>query len=123
MDIVKEIEQDLQPKKEIPEFSPGDTVSVDYRIREGEKERIQRFKGVVLQRKGSGVSETFTVRKVSGNTAIERIFPLHSPFIKDIKVNKRGVVRRSKIYYIRHKKGKAARIKERRMVHSNKNKN
>jgi len=100
--------------KELPSFKAGDTITVHYKIKEGDKERIQLFQGVVLQRNGQGVSETFTVRKISGNTGVERIFPIASPFIDKIEVNKRGVVRRARIFYLRALKGKKARIKEKR---------
>ena len=114
MDIVKEIEKDLVETKEWPAFSAGDTIKVDYKIREGNKERIQSFAGVVLQRRGSGATETFTVRKMSGNVGVERIFPFASPFIEDIKIMKHGSVRRARIFYFRDRTGKAARIKEKR---------
>ncbi|MCK9167117.1 MAG: 50S ribosomal protein L19 [Bacteroidales bacterium] len=100
--------------KEFPEFNAGDTITVNYRIVEGGKERIQKFQGVVLQRRGSGNTETFTVRKISGNTGVERIFPVASPFIDSIIVNKYGKVRRARIFYLRGLKGKKARIQERR---------
>jgi large subunit ribosomal protein L19 len=99
---------------EFPAFKAGDTVTVKYKIVEGNKERIQSFQGVVLQRKGSGLTETFTVRKISGNIGVERIFPLASPFIDEIEVNKRGVVRRARIFYLRGLRGKKSRIKEKR---------
>lgn len=111
--ILREIEQD-HLRNDIPEFSAGDTVLVRYRIREGNKERSQPFQGVVLQRRGSGSRETFTVRKVSDGIGVERIFPLHSPNIESIKVTKRGKVRRARLFYLRGRYGKAARIKERR---------
>ncbi len=114
MDYIKELENELVEKNELPKFGSGDTVIVSYKIREGDKERIQQFQGVVLQRKGSGVTETFTVRKMSGNVGVERIFPLNSPFIESIKVTKSGKVRRSRIYYFRELTGKSARIKEKR---------
>lgn len=100
--------------KQVPEFGAGDTITVKYKIREGNKERIQNFQGVVLQRKGNGPSATFTVRKISGNVGVERIFPVASPFIEEITVNKRGVVRRARIFYLRGLRGKRSRIKERR---------
>lgn len=114
MDIVAKISEQLNPKVELPEFKAGDTVTVHYKIKEGNKERIQQFQGVVLQRRGAGVTETFTVRKISGGVGVERIFPISSPFIDKIEVNKRGVVRRARIFYLRNLKGKAARIKEKR---------
>lgn len=106
--------ENLTEIKQFPEFNAGDTITVSYRIVEGGKERIQKFQGVVLQRRGSGNTETFTVRKISGNTGVERIFPTASPFIDSITVNKFGKVRRARIFYLRGLKGKKARIKERR---------
>ncbi len=100
-------------RTDIPEFRAGDTVSVDFKVIEGAKERIQTFTGVVIQRRGDGVAETFTVRKISNNIPVERIFPLHSPRIADIKVNRLGKVRRARIFYMRDLSGKASRIKER----------
>jgi large subunit ribosomal protein L19 len=100
--------------KEFPNFKAGDTITVQYKIREGNKERIQNFQGVVLQRRGTGKTETFTVRKISGNIGVERIFPLSSPFIDGITINKRGVVRRARIFYLRGLRGKKSRIKEKR---------
>lgn len=108
------IEDLLIEKKEHPKFKSGDTVTVHYKIKEGDKERIQQFQGVVLQRSGDGATETFTVRKVSGDTGVERIFPVNSPFIDKIMVNKKGRVRRARIFYLRALKGKKARIKEKR---------
>lgn len=110
--IIKQVEEMLVPMREFPEFKAGDTVTVQYKIKEGNKERIQNFQGVVIQRKGTGSHETFTVRKISGGVGVERIFPLSSPFIEDIIVNKRGVVRRARIFYYRGLTGKKARIKE-----------
>jgi large subunit ribosomal protein L19 len=101
-------------KTDLPEFRPGDTVRVHVRVVEGEKERIQVFQGVVIGRKGGGTRETFTVRKISGGVAVERIFPLHSPTIAKIDVVRQGRVRRAKLYYLRSLRGKAARIEERR---------
>jgi large subunit ribosomal protein L19 len=100
-------------RTDIPDFRAGDTVSVDFKVIEGAKERIQTFTGVVIQRRGNGVSETFTVRKISNNIPVERIFPLNSPRIAAIKVNRLGKVRRARIFYMRDLSGKAARIKER----------
>jgi large subunit ribosomal protein L19 len=108
--------QSRSERKELPEFGAGDTITVQYKIREGDKERIQSFQGVVLQRRGEGGTETFTVRKVSGNIGVERVFPISSPFIEDITVNKRGAVRRARIFYFRELRGKKARIRERRYV-------
>ena len=112
MDIVKEIENE-QLRDGIPEFETGDTVRVNVRVREGEKERTQAFEGICIARKGGGATETFTVRKVSAGIGVERVFPLHSPMIESIKVVRRGHVRRAKLYYLRARKGKAARIRER----------
>lgn len=100
---------------DIPEFKAGDTITVTYRIVEGAKERLQNFQGVVLQRVGSGPTATFTVRKISGGIGVERIFPISSPFIDSVKINKRGVVRRARIFYLRDLTGKKARIKEKRI--------
>ena len=112
-ELVKFVEDQVEVKK-LPDFKAGDTITVKYKIREGNKERIQNFQGVVLQRRGSGNTETFTVRKISGKIAVERIFPVTSPSIDGITVNKRGVVRRARIFYLRGLRGKKARIKERR---------
>jgi large subunit ribosomal protein L19 len=114
-EIIKFVETSFIEKKELPQFKAGDTVTVHYKIKEGNKERIQTFQGVVLQRSGKGVNETFTMRKISGNIGVERIFPLSSPFIEKIEVNKRGVVRRARIFYLRGLQGKKARIKEERI--------
>jgi len=103
-------------RSDIPPFRPGDTVRVNVRVKEGEKERLQAFEGVCIARKGGGVSETFTVRKISNGVGVERIFPLHSPMIGSLVVVRRGVVRRAKLYYLRDVVGKAARIKERKTV-------
>ena len=100
-------------RTDIPEFRAGDTISVDFKVIEGAKERIQTFTGVVIQRRSTGISETFTVRKISNNIPVERIFPLNSPRIAGIKVNRLGKVRRARIFYMRDLSGKAARIKER----------
>ena len=115
LDFIKEEYQEVRTK--YPNFKAGDTVNVHVRIREGEKERIQQFQGVVIQRKNSGNSETFTVRKVSNGVGVERIFPILSPNIDKIELVRQGKVRRSRIYYLRGRQGKAARIKE-RMKHS-----
>ena len=114
MDLIKVAENQFDTKKEFPSFSAGDTITVQYKIIEGNKERTQNYRGVVLQRKGSGSKETFTVRKMSGNIGVERIFPIASPFIQNIEVNKKGRVRRSRIYYLRRLTGKKARIQEKR---------
>lgn len=105
----------MVPSREIPEFKAGDTVTVTYKIKEGNKEREQQFQGVVLQKKGHGRTQTFTVRKISSGIGVERIFPLFSPKIAKIDVNKRGVVRRARIFYLRKFSGKKARIEEKRM--------
>jgi large subunit ribosomal protein L19 len=107
--------ENLTEIKEMPVFKAGDTVTVTYKIREGAKERLQKYSGVVLQRKGHGSTETFTVRKISNNIGVERIFPIASPFIDEVVVNKRGVVRRARIFYLRELRGKKARIKEKRV--------
>ncbi|MBN2174938.1 MAG: 50S ribosomal protein L19 [Bacteroidales bacterium] len=112
-ELIKFVE-DQTEIKEYPNFKAGDTVTVKYKIKEGNKERIQSFQGVVLQRRGAGVTETFTVRKMSGSTGVERIFPVVSPFIEEIIINKKGVVRRARIFYLRGLRGKKARIKEKR---------
>lgn len=114
MDIIKEIQSELVSKNEIPAFGAGSTITVHYKIKEGNKERIQLFQGVVIQRKGSGATETFTIRKISGNVGVERIIPVNSPAIEKIVVNKVGKVRRARIYYFRERRGKAARIQEKR---------
>ncbi len=99
-------------KAELPQFNIGDTVKVGVNIREGEKERVQNFEGTVIARKGSGVSETFTVRRVAYGVGVERVFPLHSPNVKDVTVIRRGRVRRAKLYYLRDRVGKAAKVKQ-----------
>lgn len=113
-EIMKFVEETCIQKNELPSFKAGDTITVHYKIKEGNKERIQTFQGVVLQRAGKGLNETFTVRKISGNVGVERIFPATSPFIDKIEVNKRGVVRRARIFYLRGLQGKKARIREER---------
>ena len=112
--LVKFVEEQFVEKKELPSFSSGDTITVYYEIREGDKTRTQFFKGVVLQRRGSGSTETFTIRKMSGSIGVERIFPINSPSIQKIEINKRGKVRRARIFYFRNLTGKKAKIKERR---------
>ena len=114
-EIIKTLEKELVVQKELPKFKAGDTVTVHYKIIEGNKERVQQYQGVVIQRSGEGTTETFTVRKMSGNVGVERIFPISSPFIEKIDLNKKGVVRRARIYYIRDLRGKKARIKEKRI--------
>lgn len=111
MDALKMISQDSL-KNEIPQFSVGDTVKVSVNIREGERERIQMFEGTVIARKGSGISETFTVRRVSYGVGVERVFPLHSPNVQKVEVVRQGRVRRAKLYYLRNRVGKAAKVKE-----------
>jgi large subunit ribosomal protein L19 len=117
MDFLRQIQNELVEVQNFPSFKAGDTVTVSYKIKEGSKERIQQYQGVVLQRRGQGPSETFTVRKMSGNVGVERIFPISSPFIDSIIVNKHGSVRRARIFYLRKLTGKSARIKEKRMAH------
>ena len=115
MDLIKVAEQAFATTKvELTVFGAGDTISVSYKIKEWNKERIQIFKGVVIQVKGTGTTKTFTVRKMSGSIGVERIIPMYSPFIDKIEVNKKGRVRRARIYYLRELTGKKARIKERR---------
>ncbi len=113
MNKLHEVTKDLL-KKNIPDFNPGDTISMDIRVVEGDKERIQRFQGVVIARKHGGIEETVTVRKISNGVGVERIFPLHSPMIASIKVIRQGKVRRAKLHYLRNLTGKAARIREKR---------
>ena len=115
MDLVKIAEEAFACGKEHPEFRSGDTVTVSYRIKEGNKERIQQFRGDVIRISGQGNKKRFTVRNLSGNVGVERIFPIESPFIEEIVVNRRGKVRRAKLYYLRALTGKKARIKERRV--------
>ncbi|SJZ63587.1 50S ribosomal protein L19 [Selenihalanaerobacter shriftii] len=112
-DLLQAVEQDNM-KDSIPEFRAGDTVEVHVRVVEGGKERIQVFEGIVLQRKGGGVRESFTVRKISHGIGVERIFPVHSPKIAKIEVVKRGDVKRSKLFYLRERRGKAARVREKK---------
>jgi len=114
MDLMKVVEKEFAVENDFPEFKAGDTITVHYKIIEGNKERIQQFRGVVLQRKGSGTTETFIVRKMSGNIGVERIFPTASPFIQKIEINKRGKVRRARIFYLRKLTGKKARIREKK---------
>ena len=112
MNLIKYVEEQLLQKKAMPEFKAGDTITVNYKIKEGDKERIQQYQGVVIQRRGAGTSASFTVRKISNGVGVERVFPIYSPFIESIEVNKEGVVRRARIYYIRKAKGKKSRIEE-----------
>lgn len=115
MDLINYVQEQFVERNDIPDFGAGDTITVYYQIKEGEKTRTQFFRGVVLQRKGSGTTETFTIRKMSGNIGVERIFPINVPSIEKIEINKRGKVRRARIFYQRERTGKSARIKERRM--------
>ncbi|MFT4643346.1 MAG: large subunit ribosomal protein L19 [Candidatus Azotimanducaceae bacterium] len=110
--LIKFVQDEFVTRKDFPDFAAGDTVTVYYEIKEGEKTRTQFFRGVVIQRKGSGSSETFTIRKMSGTVGVERIFPVNLPALQKIEVNKQGKVRRARIYYFRELTGKKARIKE-----------
>ena len=114
-DLIKEIEKD-QLREDSPDFAPGDTVKELYLVREGAKERIQVFEGVCIARKHGGVDETFTVRKISSGVGVERIFPLHAPTVTGVEVVRRGRVRRAKLYYLRGRRGKSARIAEKRIT-------
>ena len=116
MDLIKIAEEAFATRKEHPAFKSGDTVTISYRIKEGNKERIQQYRGVVIRISGEGDKKRFTVRKMSENVGVERIFPIESPFIEQIVVNKIGKVRRSKLYYLRKLTGKKARIKEKRVT-------
>ena len=113
-DLVKFVQDEFITKKEFPKFGAGDTITVYYEIREGDKKRTQFFKGVVIQVKGTGSTQTFTIRKMSGTIGVERIFPLNMPALQKIEINKRGSVRRKRIYYFRGLTGKKARIREKR---------
>lgn len=112
--MIAEIQKELNTVKTKYDFKAGDTITVHYKIKEGDKERVQQFQGVVLQKKGAGSTSTFTVRKMSNSIGVERVFPIASPFIDKIDVNKRGHVRRAKILYLRDLTGKSARIKEKK---------
>ncbi len=114
MNLIKVAEEAFATKREHPAFKSGDTITVSYRIREGSKERIQQYRGVVIRISGNGDKKRFTVRKMSENIGVERIFPMDSPFIENITINKVGKVRRTKLYYLRERTGKRARIKEKR---------
>lgn len=114
--LIRIAEASMWEQKEVPSFKSGDTITVTYKIIEGNKERLQSFRGVVIQIKGRGVTKMFTIRKVSNGVGVERIFPLYSPHIENIEVNKVGVVRRARIYYLRDLTGKKARIKEKRVA-------
>ena len=115
MDLIKIAEEAFATGKQLPAFNSGDTITVAYRIKEGNKERIQQYRGVVIRISGHGTKKRFTVRKMSDNVGVERIFPMESPFIESITINKYGKVRRAKLYYLRALTGKKARIKERRI--------
>jgi len=116
MDLIKIAEQAFAAAaKSYPAFKAGDTITVTYRIKEENKERLQKFRGVCIQRKGTGATQTFTIRKISNGVGVERIYPLSSPFIESIELNKVGKVRRARIYYLRNLTGKKARIKEKKM--------
>lgn len=115
MGLLEYVEEQLGAKNaNLPQFKAGDTVTVHYKIKEGDKERVQQYQGVVIQRRGVGSVESFTVRKISNGVGVERIFPVFSPFIEKVEVNKKGVVRRARIYYLRGLTGKKARIEEKR---------
>lgn len=114
-DLLQELEKG-QLREDVPVFSPGDTVRVLYRVREGDKERIQAFEGVCIAKRGGGLGETFTVRKISSGIGVERVFPLHAPTVGGVEVVRRGRVRRAKLYYLRNLRGKAARIQEKRTI-------
>jgi large subunit ribosomal protein L19 len=122
MTVIEELEKEeaqrLLSNKTIPEFAPGDTLRVNVRIKEGDRERIQAFEGVCIARSGGGLQESFTVRKISFGEGVERVFPVMSPMIESIEVKRRGVVRRAKLYYLRDRRGKSARIAERTMTAS-----
>jgi large subunit ribosomal protein L19 len=122
--IIKELEREeaqrLLSARAIPEFEPGDTLRVNVRIKEGERERVQAYEGVCIARSGGGIHESFTVRKISFGEGVERLFPLLSPSIESIEVKRRGVVRRAKLYYLRDRRGKSARIAERANVRKDK---
>ena len=113
--LEKEEAQRLLAKRKIPEFQPGDTVRVNVRIKEGERERVQAYEGVCIARAGQGINESFTVRKISFGEGVERLFPVMSPMIESIEVKRRGAVRRAKLYYLRERRGKSARIAERQV--------
>ena len=120
MNLIQELEKEeadrLAATRAIPAFRPGDTLRVNVRIKEGERERVQAYEGVCIARQGQGINESFTVRKISFGEGVERIFPIHSPNIESIEVKRRGVVRRAKLYYLRDRRGKSARIAERQMT-------
>jgi large subunit ribosomal protein L19 len=120
MNVIETLEKEeadrLLSLRKIPEFQPGDTVRVNVRIKEGERERVQAYEGVCIARGGQGINESFTVRKISFGEGVERLFPVMSPMIESIEVKRRGVVRRAKLYYLRDRRGKSARIAERQMT-------
>ncbi len=116
MDFIKLVQEEFKSGKKHPKFTVGDTITIDYRISEGGKERIQKYRGTVIAFRGHGDKRRFTVRKISGEVGVERIFPYDSPFIDTITVEKHGKVRRAKLYYLRGRMGRAARIKERRTI-------
>ncbi len=120
MNVIEQLQKEeadrLAANRSIPEFQPGDTVRVNVKIKEGERERVQAYEGVCIARQGSGINESFTVRKISFGEGVERVFPLYSPSIESIEVKRRGVVRRAKLYYLRDRRGKSARIAERQMA-------
>ena len=120
MNLIQELRKEeadrLLAVRQIPEFRPGDTVRVNVKIKEGERERVQAYEGVCIARQGQGINESFSVRKISFGEGVERIFPIHSPNIESIEVKRRGVVRRAKLYYLRDRRGKSARIAERQMT-------
>ncbi|TMI98031.1 MAG: 50S ribosomal protein L19 [Bacteroidetes bacterium] len=116
MSALQYVHDQLTGKKDFPEFKPGDNITVNYKIIEGNKERIQSFKGDVIKRQGTGATATFTVRKISDGVGVERLFPFFSPNIESIVLNKTGRIRRSKLYYQRKRSGKSARIKEKRLI-------
>ena len=120
MNIIQQLEKEeadrLIATRSIPDFQPGDTLRVNVKIKEGERERVQAYEGVCIARQGGGINESFTVRKISFGEGVERVFPIHSPNIDSIEVKRRGVVRRAKLYYLRDRRGKSARIAERQTV-------
>ena len=119
MNVIEQLRKEeadrLLAVRKVPEFRPGDTVRVNVKIKEGERERVQAYEGVCIARAGKGIDESFTVRKISFGEGVERLFPVHSPMIDSIEVKRRGVVRRAKLYYLRDRRGKSARIAERQM--------
>ena len=124
MNVIEQLQKEeldrLTATRKIPEFQPGDTVRVNVKIKEGERERVQAYEGVCIARAGKGIDESFTVRKISFGEGVERLFPVHSPMIDSIEVKRRGVVRRAKLYYLRDRRGKSARIAERQTVRKDK---